>query len=70
MTDLNARIAALEVENNELKGALVAMAQRLADKANWIEPKPVIPAPTRRDSQEKWAWLPDVQDNDRKWVAL
>jgi len=46
------------------------MAQRLADKANWIEPKPVIPAPTRRDSQEKWAWLPDVQDNDRKWVAL
>jgi hypothetical protein len=64
------RIAALEAENAALKAALTAMAQRLADKAGWIKPEPVIQTPTRLDSVAKWSWLPDVQDNDREWVTL
>lgn len=70
MNDLEARIASLEAENNELKGIVTVMAQQLADKAKWIEPKPVIPPLTLRDSPEKWSWEPEVRNCDREWVIL
>jgi hypothetical protein len=63
------RIAALEAENAELRAALTAMAQRLADKAGWIEPKPVTPVIKSGPSQSWW-FQTDVRDNDREWVTL